>query len=751
MATAEQHPSPALLRLRPADVVRLCGLNAAAAGLELADSHRVIASRREGSRLFASIEAERRWNVWVEIPDELDEAQWECDCTNSGPLACAHVAAALSAWISHPSDFSAKATDVEAPHDATPPGAHPQRILPHDDAPAREPPTQRPASSPTTLAATLARMSGADVSTLGRRICGVEPDDDAASTRQKILATLSNPADLQTLLGRLDSSARILLILVDLAGGAMTAADLEALAGRIDQSMSAVQGDVGVLERHALLLPMLPSSVPSEHGRGASWRHVAGWRIPDEVRQAFSAPLPLEALPATGSGRSAAPIEPSGAPLHMMRSAPRTLCLALALLTEAPPPLGLPRVSPPPNDSAMPARQSSGLLAPGEPAPERLKELARGAGLDVAAVRLARRLLRQAREQQPAPPIGDLARMPPMERPVVLRAAFRHWLRADSAADLVDVESPGSGLRLRYAKAHPGFRPAAIASDVSDGRRFVARLLSRAQPETWYSLESFVALVWQVRPGLLRGQQQSWATPAWWLESVKDRWALQPHVRDDWMAGEGAFIRSLIAGAFSAWGAVDLAMSESGAPVAFRVTPFGFFLLQQRENRPVDAALVALCDADWGPPVLPLREGTLAVQPLSAGASLLDTLALWATPTAVSGKRLVYTFSADRACAAFDQHLAPDALPALLRPLHDRAAEHATNQLERWHAAWGQTRLTTGFTLLEASDEATLLEVLAAAPEIAGRCRRIGPALALALPEDAAILRTLLAKRGYAV
>src|SRR6185437_6636580 len=88
---------------------------------------------------------------------------------------------------------------------------------------------------------------------------------------------------------------------------------------------------------------------------------------------------------------------------------------------------------------------------------------------------------------------------------------------ADSAADLLDLESP-DGLQIRYATAHPAFRPATITSEVSNARRFVARLLSHAQPETWYSLEDFLTLAWQVRPGLLRGQQHTWATPVWWIE-----------------------------------------------------------------------------------------------------------------------------------------------------------------------------------------------------------------------------------------
>ncbi|HEX5547778.1 MAG TPA: hypothetical protein VFX24_10225 [Ktedonobacterales bacterium] len=744
MATSEQSPSAALLRLRAADVVRVCGLNAAAVGLELAANHRVVAGQRDGSRLLATVMDGSPYTVSIEATDDADTIRWACDCTQAGPLACEHVAAVLSAWIAHPSDFLVKGSKNAPEAESKPPtentGTHP---LISDIAP---PSLAVPAAETLTLAGVLARMNAADVDVVARRILGTHMSGDTSDTIRAIVAALSDPGHLQALLTQLERPARTLLTMIDLAGGAMTAADIEGLASRIGQPLSAMQSDIAVLERHALLLPKLPSSAPSQHGPGASWRHVAGWRIADEVRRALATSLPLEALPTQHEARQAPLIGPSGAPLRMSRSTPRTLCLALALLAHAPPPLGLPPERTSTGDDTTPPRTGN-PLAPGELAPGRLTEIARNAGLEAAAVRLARRLLRQTRAQHPSSPLADIARVPVAERPLVLRDTFRRWLRAESAAELLDLES-SDGLHIRYATAHPAFRPATIASEVRDARRFIARLLSYAQPETWYSLEDFTALAWQIHPGLLRGQQHTWATPVWWIESAHERRTLQPDLHDDWMAAEGAFIRLLLTSAFTTWGALDLAAREDGSTAAFRLTPFGAFLLQ-RTNGPADASLAALCDADWGPPVLPLREGALAVQPLAAGSALLDALALWATPTAVSGKRLIYTLSSDRACAAFDQQRSPASLVTMLRPLHSRAAESVASQLNQWQAEWGHTRLTTGFTLLEASDEAALVEALAAVPEIADRCRRITPTLALAQPSDAELLRTMLARRGY--
>ena len=747
MATSEQSPSAALLRLRAADVVRVCGLNAAAVGLELTANHRVVAGQREGSRLLATVMDGSPRTVSVEATDDADAMRWACDCTHVGPLACEHVAAILSAWIAHPSDFLATGSESSAELTSEPPIENtPSHPLSSDIA---LPSLAFPAAETLTLAGALARMNATDVDVIARRIHGTDDmSGDISDTIGAIVATLSDPASVHALLKQLERPAQALLTMIDLAGGAMTAADIEGLASRIKRPLSAIQGDVAKLERHALLLPKLPSSAPSQHGPGATWRHVAGWRIADEVRRALASSLPLEALPTQREARLAPPlIDPTDTPLHTSRSIPRALCLALALLAHAPPPLGLPLERAATGDNTRPIHNGGSPFTHGELASGRLTELAHKSGIDVDAVRLARRLLRQTRAQQPTSPLADLARVPVAERPLVLRDGFRRWLRADSAAELLDLES-SDGLRIRYATAHPAFHPETIASEVSNARRFAARLLSHAQPETWYSLEDFTTLVWHIRPGLLRGQQHTWATPVWWIESAHERRTLQPHLRDDWMAAEGAFIRLLVTSAFATWGALDLAAREDGSTAAFRLTPFGAFLLQ-RSNTPADASLAAICDSDWGPPVLPLREGALAVQPLAAGNALLDALALWASPTAVSGKRLIYTLSPDRTCAAFDQQRSPAPLVAMLRLLQRRAAEGVASQLNRWQAEWGRTRLTTGFTLLEASDEAALVEALAAAPDIAARCRRITPTLALAHPGDAELLRTLLARRGY--
>jgi hypothetical protein len=156
---------------------------------------------------------------------------------------------------------------------------------------------------------------------------------------------------------------------------------------------------------------------------------------------------------------------------------------------------------------------------------------------------------------------------------------------------------------------------------------------------------------------------------------------------------------------------------------------------------------------DWGPAILLTRDDELAVNPLSAGANLLDALAQWARPMSVVGGRLLYALTPALAAAAFDHGLEPDALGDRLRAAESHAgariAEQVVRRLEGWRRRYGQTRIFERVALLEARDEPTLAEALAYAPVIATRARRLGPATALLAPGDLNELRALLARKGY--
>lgn len=154
-------PPLALLRLREAGVVRLCGLAAASRGLDLAARHALSQVRREGARLSALVGVDTPIVAWFEVisADPTLEAltlaatRWGCaahapDAAGAtGTPGCEHVAAILSAWVRAPGDFRTPtiSTISTAPTPTTPP------VLPTPIAPVA--PTA-PESPPTSSAST---------------------------------------------------------------------------------------------------------------------------------------------------------------------------------------------------------------------------------------------------------------------------------------------------------------------------------------------------------------------------------------------------------------------------------------------------------------------------------------------------------------------------------------------------------------------------------------------------------------------
>ncbi len=858
-----QGASAALLRLREADVVRLCGLRAAAEGLEYASRHAVTQSRRAGARLLATVLVApaadpagqsdpipcEAWCEVVEAPPAPLGLRWGCarDATTPatpgtpGTPGCAHVAALLTAWVRAPGEFRALADDTPT---ALAPGAAPPGV-PHPSS-ARAPATPvdgdgaaaiaAPARSDAhlSLADELRRLPAADAQALARRLTNAldltinaTPADDAttspvnnatsaasdapaiptgnpslpagaiptlpmpnqqslteAEARAQAAAILSDPQRVSRVVARLDPDAQSLLNDTLLLGGSITAADLHALGERAGRASAATQNAMGALERFGLVFRVvrLPSAAerpargdqPTTYDVRQAWRRVTGWRVAPEVRAAL--PMRLATPTDETTLRHAARV-------RIARASPRPLCLGLALLARARAPLGpfgvpgaagggsasrerkeptqAPQSHTRPAQATQPHTSGAAALTPGDLAPTRLAELARGAGLPTGLLRMARRVLLWAREQAPGQPLTDLASAPSSERALALRAGFRLWRNAESAADLVDLDAPDSPVRMRYDLRSPAFRPAALATEAAEARAFVVALLTHAEPGIWYTFDDLLNLVWRINPLFLRGRQQAYTLPAWRLERASDSRPLRPTVRDEWLVGEGAYLRALLTGPLHWWGALDLLeATPTGQPaqsasttraIAFRLTDLGVYLLMDAadDGRGAKAATEALA-GDWGAPLLLTGEGALAAHPLAASASQLNALSVWARVTSIAGGRLIYTLSADLACAAFDRGQTPADAVASVQAT-GRVAERMLAQLQRWRARYGDARIEAGWALLEARDEAALREALAYAPAIAARARLLAPTLALVHPTDLAAFRAILARKSYIV
>jgi hypothetical protein len=351
-----------------------------------------------------------------------------------------------------------------------------------------------------------------------------------------------------------------------------------------------------------------------------------------------------------------------------------------------------------------------------------------------------------------AHPLASLDRLPCAEWPLALRAGFALWLGADTHAELADLTLTVDGVQARCDPTHPALRPATLAAENAAARRFVARLLASALPGTWLALEEFLDLVWWLDPYFLRGRELALGAPSWWLEDGTSGRPLRADVHDEWLQADARYLLALLTGPFHWWGTVDLASDRAGQPRAVRLTPLGASLLGVAASAPDVGNGLA---AGWGAAALGTRDGALAVQPLAAGPALLDVLSAWTDVTGVAGGRLIVRPARDRICRGLDAGLEPSAALAHLRDLdardHTQAAAVLAKALDDVRAGYGHARLTRGAMLLEADDEATLREALAAAPVAAARARLLAPTAALVPPADHAALERALNRRGFVV
>ncbi|MGZ6283898.1 MAG: hypothetical protein ACXWQ5_11445 [Ktedonobacterales bacterium] len=810
----------ALLHLREADVVRLCGLEAAARGLDAVARHAVLRPRRENAQLEATVEIGQPRHVWIDASDGQSMAlRLGCDCPDMsgatpGSLGCEHVAAILTAWIRTPAMFSVPPATTPIPGDTRttssrmpPQSDNLTQPLEHITQPKLLSP--RPAKRPRdglTLAYELARLSAHDLLDLARRVLSIDPSKESDTQasheppnldelRLLLAAHLRDSRKLSLLLDRLDASARLLLSDIATMGGAITSADLDALAERGNRSSEALRAGVAVLTRYGLLFHVpgaqsLPASGTPARG------NISGWRVPSEILTVLHdiLPLTLPALPtrdAYGPPLVTRPGESSPAlrSARVVRASPALLLLTLALLAHAPRPFNPlaphapstpPAIPPGPapresKRSAIPSHQSHHAgarafpLVPGDLAPHVIAEFARSANVPTGLARLARRTLLWARDGDSQAALLDLATLPASERVIALRSAFQIWRSAEVPVELADLAPDNAPVRLRLDHTHEALRPAILAAEAREARSTVLRLLRRLATDSWHSFDDLLDLLWRLCPLFLRARQQTYSAPAWWLERSDDRRPLRPTVPNEWRAAEGEYIRALLAGPLHWFGIFDLAhdaatpTSTTGPttlPTAFRLTPVGRYLLSDdraaAQHEAEARVSLASLTPDWGAPLVPTREGHLAVQPLAAtNLDLLATVSGWARPSAIAGRRVIYALAPDLACEMFNCGVAPDVLLAYLRAIDSatgpRAAASIEPQLRAWHTAYGRSRIETGWTLIEAQDEATLVEALATVPDLVTRCRRLAPSIALVPADAAPTLEATLTRRGYAV
>lgn len=750
----EAYLPAALLHLREGEIVRLCGLARAARGQEAARIGKVQQPEQLGGTLRATMqEGETAGEVLARFSDTgLDT--WECafhphtappDAAEpaSGPERCEHLAALLSLWVRHPEQFHSP----NAPSPAVS-GPSPSK----DAAPKTHARPGEPMPAP----------AGIDVM----------------------------PA-LQRQLEQLEALERRFLEALALAGGSMTEGEISRVFARLG---------LGAPEELAVLLGRLSVAgwvQPVYAGRSGAARGTpaqpVGWRVPDEALALFPRVLPLQPLldaaqEAAPSGAEALPPETGLHAQPAFHTLPTLLFGVVAQMACRSADSALDMVLPDGKPADPAARWARALGA----TPEQVRFcslLARLLGLGPPAQTTSPGAAREARG---VPRLADRVRdatigetpapLSPEQASDLLLRAYRvllgrdaqealrdvalHWLHAHSAHELRELRD--AGVHVVAAHQREARRGPDIAAENQAAREQIVDLLRYIPAGRWWSFSSLVEFVYAFRPDFLRGRQQAFLRPQWWLERLEDGRALSLEVRADWRQAEGRYLALLFRRALHWLGLVDLALDERGRLKGFRLTPAGAGVLSAlgsngqaaapaQDVAPAEAGLLAASAPDHAEATAAcawraLDAGRLLVPLAGLDEQTLALLLCWCEPGGASGDGLVFYHTAERLAAALDAgHDLHTWLAWLEQGQPGEALSALIAQSRRWAGMYGRVRLYESAALLEVADSALMRELEAA---VALSSQYIDHALApdLAVVRAVALepLLEMLRKRGYA-
>jgi hypothetical protein len=332
---------------------------------------------------------------------------------------------------------------------------------------------------------------------------------------------------------------------------------------------------------------------------------------------------------------------------------------------------------------------------------------------------------------------------------------FTHWLHAPSARELVELRD--AGVRVAWLSQRETRRAPDIAAENQAARRFIVDLLRSVPVGRWWSFSSLVEFVWRFQPSFLRGRQQTFLRPQWWLERLPDGQPLAMDVRADWRQAEGRYIALLLRRELHWLGVVDLALDEQGRLKGFRVTPSGAVLLGAApapSDAPVSAPMADVpISAALLPGTLQLQDDETLLAPLGAlRVQQLEMLLWWCEPAGATAGALRFRPGAARVAAALDAGQDLDAWLAWLEQQPRSAALTAlVAQVRQWAALYGQVRLYESATVLEIADQA-LLQELEVTLDLSSRFidHTLAPELAVLRPAAVETLVDEMQRRGYA-
>jgi hypothetical protein len=746
----ETYLPAALLHLREGEIVRLCGLARAARGQEAARIGKVQQPEQSGGTLRATmLEGETVGRVLARFADSgLD--LWECafhphtappDASAPAQLPCEHLAALLSLWVRHPEQFQS----LNAPPSAV------SGLPPSKDA------------APKTHAQPGKAMPAA-------RTLPEPPEQTRVSVQ----------------LEQLEALERRFLETLALAGGSMTESEISRVFARL--GLGAPEELVMLLGRLRVLGWVQPVYADKRVAARGIPDQPVGWRMPDEALALFPRILPLQPLFDSSHEEAIGWAEalPPETALHTQPALPALPALLFGVVAQM-----AHRAA----DSALDVVQSDSKPA------EQAVRWAQALGAAPEQVRFCSLLVRllelgppaqpasigAARDARGVPRLSDRARdANGGETPTLLsheqasdllvrayrmllgrtaREALRdvvlHWLHAHSAHELRELRDAGvhvAALHQREARRGPD-----IAAENQAAREQIVDLLRCVPAGRWWSFSSLVEFVYALRPDFLRGRQQAFLRPQWWLERLEDGRTLSLEVRADWRQAEGRYLALLFRRALNWLGVVDLALDERGRLKGFRITPSGAFVLstlgsnEQTAAPAQDVALLAANAPDHAEAAAScawraLDAGRLLVPLAGLDERTLALLLCWCAPGGADVDGLIFCPTAERLAAALDAgHDLNTWLAWLEQGQPSEPLSALIAQSRRWAGMYGRVRLYESAVLLEVADSALMRELEAAVALSSHYVdHALSPDLAVVRADALEPLLEVLRKRGYA-
>ena len=369
---------------------------------------------------------------------------------------------------------------------------------------------------------------------------------------------------------------------------------------------------------------------------------------------------------------------------------------------------------------------------------------------------------------------------------------FVRWLTQPTYAELFELQEEGLRLRCRSGPlGRPALHTGELEMDNSEARQMLVALLAKVPLNQWINFSAFARFVYRLNPAFLQRRHNLFSSPPWWLEQEEGR-TLHPTQWNDWLRAEGRYIARLLRGPLHWWGISDVALSNSGQLLAFRLTPLASLLVHgsisaPQADRPriiADSASNRRETTAWlmsspggregfetrlaegpydqdAPQMLTLSEnGDILISSSPVEWPLIELLEDFAEVAGVQAGRLCYRLTAASLAEALSRGLNPTHLLQLLHQHADakelirapqaplRVSTPLLTELECRIKNYGRVRLYTDVTLLEVADTLVMRELSATTPLEEQVVRTIHPTLLILKKQGAERIVQDLKRRG---